>query len=73
MKTFFFMDSMPQGEFTYHRKRTNPEDAKSVCDVPNSDNKENPRDAEKSASAKCAKCDFPPNDGKRRIYCMCGQ
>ena len=25
--------------FAYHRERTNPEDAKSVCDVPSSENK----------------------------------
>ena len=44
-----------------------------VCDSPTPDNKENQGDVEKSTSAKCAKCDWPPNDGKRRIYCMCGQ
>jgi hypothetical protein len=45
----------------------------SVCDSPNPENTGSPGDAEKSASAKCARCDWPSNDGKRRIYCMCGQ
>ncbi len=44
-----------------------------LCDSRTPENKENQGDVEKFASAKCAKCDFPPNDGKRRIYCMCGQ
>ena len=59
-------------------ERTNPEDhiadiRKMVCDVPTPDNKENQGGVEKSTSAKCATCDFPQNDGKRRLYCMCGQ
>ena len=59
-------------------ERLNPEDhiaddSKMVCDSLNPDNKENQGDVEKSTSAKCAKCDFPPDNGRRRLYCMCGQ
>ncbi len=31
----------------YHRERLNPEDAKSVCDSPDSENKKSPRDMQK--------------------------
>lgn len=44
-----------------------------LCDSPTPDNKENQGGIEKSIPAICATCDFPSNDGKRRIYCMCGQ
>lgn len=44
-----------------------------ICDSPTPDNKENQGGIEKSMPAICATCDFPSNDGKRRIYCMCGQ
>ncbi len=45
----------------------------SVCDSQVPENKENQGDAEKSTSAKCARCDFPPKGINQRIYCMCGQ
>lgn len=55
----------------YQSERLNPEDAKSVCDSLNSEYKENPRDAEKSASANCPRCTFPKKGKNQRIYCMC--
>lgn len=47
----------------------------SVCDSPTPEYKINQGDAEKSTSAKCARCDFPiqNEEGNRRLYCMCGQ
>lgn len=53
------------------RKRLTPEDAKSVCDSPNPDNKKNQGDIEKSISANCPRCTFPKKGKNQRIYCMC--
>ena len=64
----------------YHRERLNPEDHiveanEMVCDSPNSENKESPRDIEKSISANCncIRCSFPKQNAEKtkRLYCEC--
>jgi len=71
---FYDYPEKTEGWIAFQREmRKDPQYYLQGCDSPTPDNKENQGDIEKSISAKCARCNFPPNDGKRRIYCMCGQ
>lgn len=44
-----------------------------ICDSPTPENKESQGEPEKSDSAVCPKCEWPPYGVNYRLFCMCGQ